>query len=312
MKRSMIFRRKFFVVLLFSIIGWMGLSLWGWFYLPRIVAQVKNPVAGWFNPVLTKVESPDFEKFGLQGERFYYYTFDSLKISGYRIPHEGTYQGTVIALHGYRSNKNKYLSVARYFTRKGFDFVAIDMRGHNESEGDYTGFSYYEKKDVVRLIAYLKKNFHRMGPFILYGHSVGASTALATSAISKDVKMVISESAFADFKDIVPNYLNYYAGIDWSRIARKGSRYIFEQLHIPEDSLNLIPVVQKLKTPMLIIHGEQDPKIPVTQAYKLYKNTASTHKKLWIIPGAKHTDLAQKYGENYYIKILDFIEKNLH
>ncbi len=311
MKRSMIFRRKILGFLFLNLLAGVFLAFWGWFYIPKIVAQVKNPIAGWFNPALEEIKSPNFDKFELQGENFKFYTFDSLLISGYYIPHEGKYKGTVIALHGYRSNKNKYLPIVKHFTRRGFDFVAIDLRGHNESQGEYTGFSYYERKDVLRLIEFLKEKYPHSGPFILYGHSVGASTAIASSVLSQDVKMVISESAFADFRDIVPHYLNYYAGVDWDNMAQEGSRFVFEQLHIPEDSLNLVPVVQRLKIPVLYIHGEKDPKIPVTQTYKLYNNTASENKKLWIITGAKHIDLATQYGEGYYDKITAFIEDNL-
>ncbi len=279
-------------------------------YLPYVVAEVKNPVAALFNDKLSKIERPDFKKFQLTGKEISFMTEDSLRMSAYLIYGQQPVKGTVIALHGYRSNKNKYLSVARYFTQAGYHFAAIDLRGHNQSEGDFTGFSYYEKADVSAFISYLENNENIHPPFILYGHSIGAATALAVASENKKVSALVLESVFASFEDIIPNYIEFYTGIAIDSLPAHVEKPVFDFLKIPAGQIKPVAQAEKIEVPVLIIHGRDDCKVPIAQAERIYE-VIQAPKSFIRIEGATHNTLWETGGADYFRRILSFLDKHL-
>jgi len=277
------------------------------FYLPYIVREVKNPVAGLFNDTLRKVVPPDFGRYGLKGESFYFRTRDSLRMSAYRIPSDTAVKGTVIALHGYRSNKNKYLPVIPFFTSRGYDFIAVDLRGHNMSEGDYTGFSYLEKKDINDLIDYLRRENLIRGKLILYGHSIGAATAVGVASEREDVDALVLESLFTSFDKIIPNYINFYTGVNADSLPNQAEKFIFDKIKIPADSIRPVDQAEKIDIPVLLIHGAQDKKVPLKHAEKMYERLKGP-KKLIVIDSATHNTLWERGGDAYFDTILRFLD----
>jgi len=277
------------------------------FYLPYVVKEVKNPVAGLFNDSLTRTRPPEFGKYGLQGQTFVYTTRDTLQMSGFYVPAETPAKGTVIALHGYRSNKNKYLPVVHYFTRAGYDFVAVDLRGHNMSQGEYTGFSYLEKNDIDDLIDYLKKQGLVHGKLVLYGHSIGAATAVAVASRRNDIDGLVLESLFTSFNKIVPNYVAYYTGVSADSIPPEAEKWIFRRMDIPADSIRPIDQVEKLRVPVLLFHGKQDKKVPPDHAREIYRRLQAPKRLIWI-DSATHNTLWEKGGEAYFRHIIRFLD----
>ena len=59
--------------------------------------------------------------------------------------------------------------------------------------------------------------------------------------------------------------------------------------------------------PVLVIHGEMDALAPLEDAEDMYRNFASTDKKMLMIPGAGHNDLLFKGLDEYFTAIRDFI-----
>ena len=59
--------------------------------------------------------------------------------------------------------------------------------------------------------------------------------------------------------------------------------------------------------PVLVIHGEMDALAPLDDAEEMFRNFASTEKKMLVIPGAGHNDLLFKGLDEYFTAIGDFI-----
>jgi len=59
--------------------------------------------------------------------------------------------------------------------------------------------------------------------------------------------------------------------------------------------------------PVLVIHGEMDALAPLDDAEEMFRNFASTGKKMLVIPGAGHNDLLFKGLDEYFTAIGDFI-----
>ena len=74
---------------------------------------------------------------------------------------------------------------------------------------------------------------------------------------------------------------------------------------IPYDNLGKI---DKLKVPLLIIHGSDDEIIPVEMGRRLYA-AAREPKELYIIPGAHHNDTYVVGGQDYFERLKSFINQ---
>jgi len=305
MKRLPIHNWRFWLILFAAgMTVLLAATLW---YVPFIVREVKNPVASLFNDTLIRIQPPEFDKYRLNGRLFTFTTQDSLEMSGFIVPADSVPKGTVVALHGYRSNKNKYLPVVRYFTRAGYDFIAVDLRGHNMSEGDFTGFSYLEKNDIDALIDYLEANGMIRGKLILYGHSIGAATALAVAVKRDDVDALILESIFTSFDRIIPNYIRFYTGVSADSLPPEAEKFIFDQIRIPADSIRPVDMAPSVRIPAFVAHGGKDVKVPWQQGKEVYARLNGP-KKFFLIDSATHNTLWEQGGPAYFQALIEFLD----
>ena len=84
------------------------------------------------------------------------------------------------------------------------------------------------------------------------------------------------------------------------------------QLLLSEDSLFLNKVkIRQVQKPTLIIHGEYDQTLPVSEGQELYQNSGAKDKQLLIIPGADHNSIMTVALDLYFDTIEEFIKSYL-
>ncbi len=280
-----------------------------YFYLPRLVAEVRNPLAGRYNSALQSIQAPRFSDFGIaRGRVFSVRVNDSIRLSAYAVKAAGEARGTIVALHGYRSNKNRFLPAAGYFSRHGWNFIAVDLRAHNASSGRYTGFSYFERRDTDAFLDSLEARGDIRRPLVLYGHSIGAATALFTAARRGDADALILESCFDDFARLIPNYLDFYLGEELPA-SDLITRDLFERLHIPLDSLRPVAVASQIHIPVLQVQGDADVKVKPAQARRLFVRLASPQKQWMWIRGGTHNRLWLPDTTAYFERLNAFLTR---
>jgi pimeloyl-ACP methyl ester carboxylesterase len=116
--------------------------------------------------------------------------------------------------------------------------------------------------------------------------------------------------------ELAYNYQDEIRGLIVESGAANNFRRMWEYLDVAgrevdlsEESpfLNKVKVRQVLK-PTLIIHGEYDQIIPVTEGEELYKNSGSKDKRALIIPGAGHNDIMIVDQNLYFDTIESFVK----
>ncbi len=65
--------------------------------------------------------------------------------------------------------------------------------------------------------------------------------------------------------------------------------------------------IRSITLPALIIHGERDSLIPLSEAITLHEEIGSQEKRLVIIPRADHNDVMLLGTEQYFSAIRDFV-----
>jgi fermentation-respiration switch protein FrsA (DUF1100 family) len=201
---------------------------------------------------------------------------------------------TVIFLHGNGGNLSYLDWLGESLAGKGFDVLLFDYRGYGRSEGsvsDERGI--YEDADA----AYEYVSKERGVPpekIVLYGQSLGTTAAVDVAA-RKPCGAVILESGLSSAADMAATIMPWLPGF-----VRNLTKNRF-------DSVGKLPHV---RCPVLVAHGDRDGTIPVEQGRKLYA-AAPEPKRLVIINGAGHNDLANIGSEPYTRDLAAFIRESV-
>jgi len=79
-------------------------------------------------------------------------------------------------------------------------------------------------------------------------------------------------------------------------------------LKIKWDSL---AIVNKIKTPILFISGDQDTFVPTQMTIRLHDACGSAKKSLMIVPGGNHNNTFAVAGKDYIEKLKNFMKECL-
>lgn len=183
-----------------------------------------------------------------------------------------------------------YRFLAKYFSGAGFAAMIFNFRGTGESGGDFDLMGW--TKDLQAVID-LFSSRPEVDPdkFYLLGFSGGAAVSVYVAARDLRVKAVALGACPAGFESLFP--AERLPGIiKWAR-----GLGIFRNPGFPEDpqrwlkdlhSVRPADYIQKISPrPLLLLHGDEDERVPVEHARQLYEK-AGEPKKMVIIPGAGH------------------------
>jgi len=122
-------------------------------------------------------------------------TEDGIKIAG--DLYEGEDRG-IILLHMYTTTRQTWKDFAQELQKKGYSVLAIDFRGHGQSDLNYNGFSEEDFNNML-LDARAAKKFLGKSNNIVMGASIGANIALK---FANEVDGVVALSPSFDYKGI--------------------------------------------------------------------------------------------------------------
>jgi uncharacterized protein len=213
----------------------------------------------------------------------------------------------IILLHGIKGKKEHWIGTAKWLNENGYATLIPDHRAHGESEGQYITFGYKEKQDVSAWANALQKRFPNVSIGI-WGNSLGGAIGLQALAADKRFTFGIIESTFADLNDVVFAYGSRLFGLRYrflsNRIvARAGIFANFEPQAVkPAQS------AKNIHQPILYLHGTADDNINIQHGYRIFRNLASPHKRLFVVEGGKHWGLAYTAGKAYSKTLLQFLK----
>jgi fermentation-respiration switch protein FrsA (DUF1100 family) len=122
----------------------------------------------------------------------------------------------------------------------------------------------------------------------IYGQSLGGALAVyyvVHTAYRPYVRALVVESAFSSYRAITTEKLASF-WLTWP--FQWMPRLTVDEEYSP------LPVVEKIAPiPLLVIHGDQDPIVPVHHSRQLYE-AAREPKELWIVPGGVHNDAMRR------------------
>ena len=238
---------------------------------------------------------------------------DGLKLSGYYLPATKPTDKLVILTHGYLGHaKQMGLYGQHYYTDLGYNLFMPDARGHGKSEGNYYGFGWPDRLD---LIDWTRALTEKLGPdtqIAYHGLSMGAATVLMASGeeLPRQVKAIIADSPYASVYQLFEYQMNRmfhlpaFPLLDGTSLLTKiRAGYSFREA-------SALHEVEKTNVPILYIHGESDTFVPTRLAKDLYQHTSSDA-ELFLVPNANHGESFALDGDGYKLEIDDFLGRYL-
>ena len=281
------------------------------FYAPRFITEIKNPLIEIIKGDYLLTTSSGFENNHVKGKYITFKSFDNIELSSYlTYSSRDTALGTIILLHGIRSNKERFIELSAMLSKQGFNSVALDLRAHGSSSGTHCTFGVKEKKDISELLNVLEKQENIDENIGIWGQSLGGAVGLQAIGRDKRIKFGIIESTFSDFKTITNDYFNYHVGIYIKPLTnylvyRAGKIAGFN----PEDAKPL-KYCENIEQPILIIHGNKDKRINIKYAKDNFAKISSKKKEFIEIENANHLNVWEIGGDEYFGRIMKFIKEN--
>uniref|UniRef100_A0A7S4Q9J4 Serine aminopeptidase S33 domain-containing protein n=1 Tax=Alexandrium monilatum TaxID=311494 RepID=A0A7S4Q9J4_9DINO len=113
----------------------------------------------------------------------------------------------VIYLHGNAASRLGAVELLQHLLRSAVSVFAADFAGSGQSEGEYVSLGYYEREDVEAVIAHLRAS-GEVSTVGLWGHSMGATTALLYGDRDPTIAALVLDCPFADLTQLANELVN--------------------------------------------------------------------------------------------------------
>jgi dipeptidyl aminopeptidase/acylaminoacyl peptidase len=177
---------------------------------------------------------------------------------------------------------------ANILAKAGFRAILVDLRGHGRSTGDSLTYGVVESRDLTQVLSALAARGLVAGGLGVMGISYGAATAIEWAAKDPRVSAVVAVAPFASLRMVAPGYtvVPLPRSMVDGAIERAGKEGDFD----PDEASPALAMA-RMHTPVLLIHGEDDARVPAWHSQLLYA-AGRSHTELLLVPGAGHASIA--------------------
>lgn len=179
----------------------------------------------------------------------------------------------IVYVHGGPESQFRpvFAKTFQYFLERGFGVFAPNVRGSAGYGREYTMLDNYKKRmdsvqDAVEGARWLiSQGLTRPGNLAIYGGSYGGFMVLRSIEVDPELFAAASESVgISDFVTFLKNTKPYRRAL---REVEYGPLSDTEFLK----SISPMTYLDRIKTPLLIFHGANDPRVPVSEAEQILR-----------------------------------------
>lgn len=282
-------------IFIFALIGYIGASVGGTFYLTTAPERQLPEI----NPA--SVGLPTYREVSFPGSEA-----NAVTLNGWWIPRPDSAK-VLILMHVKNGDRTFPLKIAYPLWEAGYNLLMFDMRGHGASGGEHYTYGYYEQNDIVGAVGWLKKQGFRPTHIGIIGWSMGGAAALLAMGQTPDIKAGVIDSAYGDLPRVTASRLGLLSvltpGLNLS--AKFFLNADFEAIR-PEAAFQNFG-----NRRVILIHGENDQTVPVSEARYLQKAGGANIEETWLLPGVEHAGAYDVRPHEYLQKVLAFFEREL-
>src|SRR5436309_3650425 len=253
----------------------------------------------------------------------FYSRVDHLRLRGWFIPGvlpDGhlTSQRTIIMVHGTGSNRAAplLLGLGSALAKRGFAILAFDMRGMGESAPAPLSEGYFEQRDVLGAVDFLRSGpvpypeLGRTHVIAGWGDSMGAATLIMAAAHEPAMRAIVSDSGFAAIVPLLESDTSIPGAFIPSVLL--ASRILYG---IDFYATRPVDVVSSIAPrPIFFIQGTTDTVVPPSNLRTLAAAASAAphaHVQTWTVKGADHIQSFHVMGAKYVNRVVAFFTKAL-
>jgi alpha-beta hydrolase superfamily lysophospholipase len=205
--------------------------------------------------------------------------------------------GTVVFFHGNAENLTSHFLALSWLPRAGYNYFIFDYPGYGESQGQPTPESTVESGIAALKWVHDNKD---SSPLFVYAHSLGGAIghrAVIDAKATVPVASLVLDGTFLSYRSMARRK----AQQSWALWLLQPFAWL-----LMSDSASAKDLLeQRPPIPLLVIHGEKDPVIPIDQGQSLFDKSLEP-KQLWLVSEETHGDLFFIEKGAYRKKLLEY------
>jgi uncharacterized protein len=234
-------------------------------------------------------------------------------LQGTYLPSPTPSDKTVIFVHGVSASRLMGLWYADLYLGAGYNVLIYDSRAHGASGGPSLTWGHFEKYDLDQWVDWVKQR-QPNGVIGVHGVSMGAATALLHAELneaSRRVNFYVADSAYSSLEELLTRQIDASLGLHHPLLIKILLQYSSIVAYLKSgffySAVSPVRSVANVTTPVLYLHGEADPLVPVDMCRQLYAATRG-YRQLDTFPNVGHAMAIFANKAEYRRLVRGFIE----
>jgi pimeloyl-ACP methyl ester carboxylesterase len=251
------------------------------------------------------------QQLGLNVTPIVFRSSDGIELQGWWIPGDPE-KPVIIFCHGLNRSRLEMLERAAEASRLGFGILLFDLRNHGESGRAYTTLGILEQRDVCAASQAVRDRAGSRSQ-VLWGVSMGASTAILAAKQCPPFAAIIADSSFLSFRETVSHHLKLIFHLPSFPISNLIVGVTAVRMGINPNDGDVEAAVKGLpNVPILFIAGGNDRRMPPALAEQLRRASSNPYSQMLMVPSATHGEAYNVHKTLYLDTVFTFLDHAMH
>jgi pimeloyl-ACP methyl ester carboxylesterase len=213
----------------------------------------------------------------------------------------------VLLLHGNGASRAAMAATAAVLGDKGYATLAIDFRGHGQSDRARHSFGLFESRDAEAALRWLKA---RQGgaKVAVVGLSLGGAAALIGEHGPLAADALVVEAVYPDIRHAIRNRIAAFTTPAPAAVLEPLlSLQALPRLGVWPSRLSPLAAARRYAGPVLVIGGGADRYTPPAETRQLF-DAFPGQKRVWMMAGKAHAGVGDIADPAYRAELLGFLE----
>jgi alpha-beta hydrolase superfamily lysophospholipase len=231
----------------------------------------------------------------------------NVTLEAWHVPAEES-RGLVLLFHGHGGCKCALIREAVVFHELGYSSLLVDFRGSGGSSESISTIGVLEADDVSAAVGFARDRWPGQR-IALFGQSMGAAAILRATAAGTAADAIMLECPF-DRMLTTAEHRFELMGVPAFPFARLLLFWGGVQNGFNAFTHNPVEFAVKVRCPVLLMHGAQDPLVHVNEAESIY--AALPGPKRWeLFADAGHLSYCFKCPDRWTVVVREFLREHL-
>ena len=237
---------------------------------------------------------------------------DGIRLAGTYWPGAQPASAGLVVVHGIGACRRSVAANAAWLASRGFGVLAVDLRGHGDSDQALHSFGWFESFDVHAAFEWLKRR--QLGaPVGVLGISMGGAAALIGPSGPVPADALVLQSVFTTMRETLRCRMALVVG---RFVASAVEPFLSFQTRwrvgVWPNAIAPLAAMPAVRCPVLVIGGSHDGFVPPAQTLALHAAAPQVPRFLWIVPDMRrHKDIADNCSPAYLFEVLGFLQRAL-